>query len=95
MEVDRVLRPEGYWVLSGPPVISKVKSKNQKRDPKEIQNQMEQLIDVFRRLCWVKIAENYPVVIWRKPSNHLQCRQRLQALKIPEFCSSSDPDAAW
>ncbi|KAG7570282.1 S-adenosyl-L-methionine-dependent methyltransferase [Arabidopsis thaliana x Arabidopsis arenosa] len=92
MEVDRVLRPDGYWVLSGPPVASRVKSKNQKRDSKELQNQMEQLNDVFRRLCWEKIAESYPVVIWRKPFNILQCRQRL---KFPGFCSSSDPDAAW
>lgn len=97
MEVDRVLRPEGYWVLSGPPVTSRVKSKNQKRDSKELQNQMEQLNDVLRRLCWEKIAEIYPVVIWRKPSNQfLRCRQRLQALKFPRFCSSSsDPDTAW
>ncbi|ESQ38938.1 hypothetical protein EUTSA_v10001370mg [Eutrema salsugineum] len=96
MEVDRVLRPDGYWVFSGPPVTSMVKSKNQKSVIKDLQKQMEKLNDVFIRLCWEKIAERYPVVIWRKPSNHLQCRQRLkEALTFPGFCSSSDPDAAW
>lgn len=92
MEVDRVLRPGGYWVLSGPPVTSMVKSKNQKRD---LQKEMEKLNDVFRRLCWEKTEERYPVVIWRKPSNHLQCRHKLKALKFPSLCSSGDPDAAW
>ncbi|CAA7050439.1 unnamed protein product [Microthlaspi erraticum] len=96
MELDRVLRPDGYWVLSGPPVTSTVKSKNQKRGSKDLQKEMEKLNDVFTRLCWEKIAERYPVVIWRKPSNHFLCRQRLQkALKFPGFCSCSDPDAAW
>ncbi|KAJ0262547.1 methyltransferase PMT19 [Hirschfeldia incana] len=92
MEVDRVLRPGGYWVLSGPPVTSMVKSKNQKRD---LQKEMEKLNNVFRSLCWEKIAESYPVVIWRKPSNHFQCRHKLKALKFPGLCSSGDPDAAW
>ncbi|XP_013623994.1 PREDICTED: probable methyltransferase PMT19 [Brassica oleracea var. oleracea] len=93
MEVDRVLRPGGYWVLSGPPVTSMVKAKNQKRD---LQKEMEKLNDVFRKLCWEKIAERYPVVIWRKPSNHLQCIKRLKALKFPGRCSSGDdPNAAW
>ncbi|CDY57187.1 BnaCnng31610D, partial [Brassica napus] len=92
MEVDRVLRPGGYWVLSGPPVTSMVKAKNQKRS---LQKEMEKLNDVFRRLCWEKIAERYPVVIWRKPSNHLQCIKRLKALKFPGRCSSGDPNAAW
>lgn len=96
MEVDRVLRPNGYWVLSGPPVTSVVKSKNQKRDFKDLHKEMEQLNDVFKRLCWENIAERYPIVIWRKPCNHFQCRQKLkEALKFPGFCSSSDPDAAW
>lgn len=49
MEVDRVLRPGGYWVLSGPPVTSMVKAKNQKKD---LQKEMEKLNDVFRKLCW-------------------------------------------
>ncbi|CAH8306054.1 unnamed protein product [Eruca vesicaria subsp. sativa] len=92
MEVDRVLRPDGYWVLSGPPVTSMVKPKNQKRD---LQKEMEKLNDVFRSLCWEKFAERYRIVIWRKPSNHLQCRQRLNTLKLPRFCSSGDPDSAW
>ncbi|KFK37159.1 hypothetical protein AALP_AA4G221000 [Arabis alpina] len=96
MEVDRVLRPNGYWVLSGPPVTSLAKSKNQKKDYKDLKMEMEKLNDVFRRLCWEKTVERYPVVIWRKPSNHLHCRQRLkEALQFPRFCSSSDPDAAW
>lgn len=97
MEVDRVLRPNGYWVLSGPPVTSSmIKSKNQKRDFKDLHKEMEKLNDVFRRLCLDKIVERYPIVIWRKPSNLLQCRQRLkEALNFPGFCSSSDLDASW
>uniref|UniRef100_A0A1J3E4J6 Methyltransferase n=1 Tax=Noccaea caerulescens TaxID=107243 RepID=A0A1J3E4J6_NOCCA len=96
MEVDRVLRPDGYWVLSGPPVTSTVKFKNQKRGFKNLQKEMEKLNHVFTRVCWEKIAERYPVVVWRKPSNHLLCTQRLKkALKFPGFCSSSDPDIAW
>ncbi|KAM0899624.1 hypothetical protein ACQ4PT_021148 [Festuca glaucescens] len=37
MEVDRVLRPGGYWVLSGPPINWKVNYKGWQRTKKDLE----------------------------------------------------------
>lgn len=43
VEVDRVLRPGGYWVLSGPPVQWKRFHKGWKRDPRELEREMNEI----------------------------------------------------
>ncbi|XP_010524131.1 PREDICTED: probable methyltransferase PMT19 [Tarenaya hassleriana] len=96
MEVDRILRPGGYMVLSGPPVTHpKVKRKKEGRDSKNSGEEKDMLEEVSRRICWEKISERHPVAIWRKPSNHLHCSQKLQANDSPRFCTSREPEIAW
>ncbi|KAL9436676.1 hypothetical protein AB3S75_022679 [Citrus x aurantiifolia] len=95
MEIDRVLRPGGYWVLSGPPISWKTSYRGWERDAKDLQKEQISLENLATRLCWKKIAERGPIAVWRKPTNHLHCIQKLKALKSPTFCVKSDPDAVW
>ncbi|KAL0327177.1 UNVERIFIED_CONTAM: putative methyltransferase PMT2 [Sesamum angustifolium] len=56
-EVDRVLRPGGYWVLSGPPINWKVNYKAWKRPMEELQEEQRKIEEVAKLLCWEKKAE--------------------------------------
>ncbi len=95
MEIDRILRPGGYWVLSGPPINWRVNFKGWERSTKDLENEQISLEDLARRLCWKKITERGPIAVWRKPSNHMHCIQKLKTWKSPQFYTSPDPDAGW
>lgn len=95
-EIDRVLRPGGYWVLSGPPISWKNSYKGWERKAQELQREQAELEDMARRLCWKKIAERGAIAVWQKPTNHLHCLQRKSKVKdSPPFCQKSDHDAGW
>jgi len=82
MEMDRILRPGGYWVLSGPPIKWRVNYKGWERPAKDLENEQTSLEDLARR-------------VWRKPTNHVHCIQKLKAWKSLQFCSTRDSDAGW
>ncbi|KAA8531354.1 hypothetical protein F0562_006063 [Nyssa sinensis] len=95
MEIDRILRPGGYWVLSGPPINWRVNYKGWQRTQDDLKKEQNSLEDLARRLCWKKITERGPIAVWRKPTNHIHCIQKLKAWKSPNFCAEADPDAGW
>lgn len=95
MEIDRVLRPGGYWIFSGPPIGWKISYKAWERRMKDLEEEQTSLEDLAKRLCWKKVSERGAIVIWRKPINHYQCMQNIRALKSPRFCDANDPDAGW
>lgn len=91
MEVDRVLRPGGYWILSGPPIRWKKYHKGWERTPEDLRHEQDKIEDLARRLCWTKLVEKDDLAVWQKPLTHLLCNS---SNSLP-FCSSSDADAAW
>ncbi|XP_078432330.1 putative methyltransferase PMT17 [Wolffia australiana] len=97
MEVDRVLRPGGYWVLSGPPIRWRKYHKGWERTPEDLRQEQEKIEDLARRLCWRKVIEKDDLAIWQKPIDHLNCLRNRRT--SPNFCSSNsshaDVDAAW
>ena len=62
MEVDRVLRPGGYWILSGPP-----SQENSEAEKKKIE-------ELAESICWEKKYENGDISIWRKKLNPESCQ---------------------
>ncbi|KAF6162685.1 hypothetical protein GIB67_022344 [Kingdonia uniflora] len=95
MEIDRVLRPGGYWVLSGPPIGWRRSSKAWERRAMNLKEEQAVLEDLARQLCWKKIAERGRIAVWRKPTNHVYCINKPKARKSPDFCNTTDPDAGW
>ncbi|XVE81129.1 hypothetical protein DITRI_Ditri15bG0038000 [Diplodiscus trichospermus] len=95
LEIDRVLRPGGYWILSGPPINWRFNYNGWQREPKDLENEQMRLEDLARRLCWKKIAERGPFAVWQKPTNHLHCTQKIKTWKSPQICPKPDPDSAW
>ncbi|KAK6146418.1 hypothetical protein DH2020_020287 [Rehmannia glutinosa] len=87
MEVDRVLRPGGYWVLSGPPINWKTYYRTWKRSKEDLKGEQSRIEELAESLCWEKKYEKGDVAIWRKKVNAKSCKR-----KSANYCQSSDTD---
>ncbi|PPS08352.1 hypothetical protein GOBAR_AA12291 [Gossypium barbadense] len=94
-EVDRILRPGGYWVLSGPPIHWKKFWRGWERTREDLKQEQDAIEDVAKSLCWKKVIEKNDLSVWQKPINHVECLRSKKLLKAPHMCESDDPDTAW
>jgi len=95
IEVDRVLRPGGYWILSGPPIRWKKYWRGWERTEEDLKQEQDAIEEVAKRICWTKVVEKDDLSIWQKPKNHVGCAQTKQIYKTPHMCQSDNPDMAW
>ncbi|KAF5743555.1 methyltransferase PMT15 isoform X1 [Tripterygium wilfordii] len=96
IEVDRVLRPGGYWILSGPPINWKTHWRGWERTKEDLNDEQNVIEKVANSLCWKKVVERKDISIWQKPLNHLACKTTRKMAQSPPFCpASQDPDSAW
>ncbi|GAB2274244.1 hypothetical protein Dimus_009009 [Dionaea muscipula] len=95
IEVDRILRPGGYWILSGPPIHWKKYWRGWERTEEDLKQEQDAIEDVAKRLCWSKVVEKGDLAIWQKPINHIQCIKSRKLYKTPHICKSDNADAAW
>ncbi|OIS99783.1 PREDICTED: probable methyltransferase PMT14 [Nicotiana attenuata] len=91
MEVDRVLRPGGYWILSGPPLNWKIYHKVWNRTIADVKAEQKRIEDFAELLCWEKKYEKGDVAIWRKRINGKSCSRR----KSANICQTKDTDNVW
>lgn len=90
MEVDRVLRPGGYWVLSGPPINWKTYYRTWKRSKEDLKAEQSRIEELAESLCWEKKYEKGDVAIWRKKINANSCNR-----KSANYCKASYNDNLW
>uniref|UniRef100_A0A1D1XD50 Methyltransferase n=2 Tax=Anthurium amnicola TaxID=1678845 RepID=A0A1D1XD50_9ARAE len=95
IEVDRVLRPGGYWILSGPPINWKNHYRGWARTPEDLKEEQDMIEDVARHICWKKVIEKDDLAIWQKPFNHIECRESRKLYKLPHICENDNSDAGW
>ncbi|KAH7295348.1 hypothetical protein KP509_27G043200 [Ceratopteris richardii] len=95
IEVDRVLRPGGYWILSGPPINWKTHWKSWERTKEDLKEEQDSIEDLARRLCWKKVAEKGNLAIWQKPWNHAECVNNRGEDTLPRICQEENADLAW
>ncbi|KAF6154468.1 hypothetical protein GIB67_028360 [Kingdonia uniflora] len=82
-EVDRLLRPGGYLIISGPPV-----------QWSKLDKEWADLQSVARALCYELIVVDGNTVIWKKPSTE-SCFPNQNEFGL-ELCSEADdPSYAW
>lgn len=94
MEVDRVLRPGGYWVLSGPPIHWKANYKSWQRSKEDLQEEQRNIEETAKLLCWEKKYEKGEIAIWQKRVNAESCTKRQDDSRV-NFCKSGDADDVW
>lgn len=75
MEVDRVVRPGGYWILSGPPINWKTYYNTWKRSKDELEKEQKKIEELAELLCWEKKYEKGDIAIWRKKINANSCKR--------------------
>ncbi|KAH7373795.1 hypothetical protein KP509_17G075300 [Ceratopteris richardii] len=81
LEVDRLLRPGAYFVLSGPPV-----------QWSKQENEWRSLQDFARNMCYEMLFVEGNTAIWQKPLNHSCLIRRKQV----HLCNKKDdPNASW
>ncbi|KAE8693815.1 putative methyltransferase PMT2 [Hibiscus syriacus] len=95
IEVDRVLRPGGYWILSGPPINWEKYWKGWNRTAGDLKSEQSLIETVARSLCWKKLVQRDDFAIWQKPTNHIHCKANRKVFKRPRFCQAQNPDSAW
>lgn len=81
VEMDRLLRPGGYFVLSGPPV-------NWVGKERDFELLQELIVE---KLCFAPVAIDDKTAIWKKPMN-ASC---VNVNYILSSCKDDDPDNAW
>ncbi|XP_061340131.1 probable methyltransferase PMT15 isoform X2 [Gastrolobium bilobum] len=94
-EVDRVLRPGGYWILSGPPINWQKHWKGWERTRESLNNEQDEIENVAKSLCWKKLIQKDDLAIWQKPTNHIHCKVKRKIFTNRPFCEAQDPDTAW
>ncbi|KAL0002557.1 hypothetical protein SO802_016338 [Lithocarpus litseifolius] len=95
IEVDRILRPGGYWILSGPPINWEKHWKGWNRTQQDLKAEQTGIENVAKSLCWKKLKQKDDLAIWQKPTNHIHCKINRKVFKKPQFCQAQDPDKAW
>ncbi|QHO12002.1 putative methyltransferase [Arachis hypogaea] len=94
IEVDRVLRPGGYWVLSGPPINWKASYRNWQRPKEELEEEQRKIEEVAKLLCWEKKSEEAEIAIWQKTMDTESCRSRQEESGV-NFCETTDVNDVW
>uniref|UniRef100_A0A6P4BCQ6 Methyltransferase n=1 Tax=Ziziphus jujuba TaxID=326968 RepID=A0A6P4BCQ6_ZIZJJ len=90
MEVDRVLRPGGFWILSGPPINWKTYYKTWNRTKADLNAEQRKIEEIAELLCWEKKYEKGDIAIWRKKINAKSCRR-----KSVNTCATENADDVW
>ncbi|KAF5482423.1 hypothetical protein F2P56_002995 [Juglans regia] len=86
LELDRLLRPGGYFVYSSPEAYA------QDEEDLRIWKEMSGLVE---RMCWKIAAKRNQTVIWVKPLTN-DCYMEREPGTQPPLCrSDNDPDAVW
>ncbi|KAJ3673361.1 hypothetical protein LUZ60_006735 [Juncus effusus] len=88
MEIDRVLRPGGFWILSGPPINWKNNFKHWKREKEDLEKEQKKIEKFAEILCWEKVSEVNQTAIWRKREGDL-CGD------LVKICEEGNEDDVW
>nr|CAD1836169.1 unnamed protein product [Ananas comosus var. bracteatus] len=86
LEVDRLLRPGGYFAYSSPEAYA------QDEEDLRIWKEMSSLVE---RMCWKVASKRNQTVIWVKPLNNDCYMSREPGMKPPLCRTNDDPDAVW
>jgi len=95
IEVDRILRPGGFWIFSGPPINWEAHWKGWNRTIEDLRSEQSTIEAIAKSLCWKKLKQKGDIAVWQKPTNHVHCKKNRKVFKKPRFCNARDPDQAW
>lgn len=96
LEVHRVLRPGGFWVLSGPPVNYENRWRGWNTTIEEQKSDYEKLQELLTSMCFKLYNKKDDIAVWQKLSDS-SCYKKLEAPDTypPKCDDGTEPDSAW
>lgn len=97
MEIHRILRPGGFWVLSGPPVNYEHRWRGWNTTIEVQRSDYEKLQELLTSLCFKLYNKKDDIAVWQKASDN-SCYNKIanNAEAYPPKCDDSlEPDSAW
>lgn len=84
-EVDRILRPKGYFVYSAPPAY---------RSDKNFPQEWKLILNFTSSMCWELVAHEVQTAIWQKTADRF-CQLKYAQNGAPLCHNEDDPDKSW
>ena len=97
MEIHRILRPGGFWALSGPPVNYENRWKGWNTTAEEQKSNLDQLKSLLTNMCFKFYGQKEDIAVWQKSQDNA-CYEKLYSgpKHYPPKCDDgTDPDEAW
>ncbi|XP_057521826.1 probable methyltransferase PMT21 isoform X2 [Amaranthus tricolor] len=97
MEIHRILRPGGFWILSGPPVNYENRWRGWNTTVEAQRSDYEKLQELLTSMCFKLFSKKDDIAVWRKASDNSCYDTKLaNPDAYPPKCDDSmEPDAAW
>ncbi|KAL0407984.1 UNVERIFIED_CONTAM: putative methyltransferase PMT20 [Sesamum radiatum] len=96
LEIHRILRPGGFWVLSGPPVNYERRWRGWNTTIEVQRADYEKLQDLLTSMCFELYNKKGDIAVWQKLSDK-SCYKKLEAPDYypPKCDDGNEPDSAW
>ncbi|WOG90011.1 hypothetical protein DCAR_0209252 [Daucus carota subsp. sativus] len=96
LEVHRILRPGGFWVLSGPPVNYENRWRGWNTTIEDQKSDYEKLQELLTTMCFKLFDKKDDIAVWQKSSDN-NCYKQLDSVDIypPKCDDGTEPDSAW
>ncbi|KAF3643662.1 putative methyltransferase PMT21 [Capsicum annuum] len=96
LEVHRILRPGGFWVLSGPPVNYQRGWRGWNTTIEEQKSDYDKLQELLTSMCFKLFNKKDDIAVWQKLSDN-SCYKKLDNPdSYPSKCDDgTEPDSAW
>ncbi|XP_054791908.1 probable methyltransferase PMT21 [Prosopis cineraria] len=94
-EIHRILRPGGFWVLSGPPVNYERRWRGWNTTVEEQRSDYNKLQELLTSLCFKLYNKKEDIAVWQKIADN-KCYDNLGPESYPPKCDDGlEPDSAW
>ncbi|KAH7835810.1 hypothetical protein Vadar_030082 [Vaccinium darrowii] len=96
LEIHRILRPGGFWILSGPPVNYENRWRGWNTTIEDQKSDYEKLQDLLASMCFTLYNKKDDIAVWQK-SNDNTCYSKLAIPDAypPKCDDGTEPDSAW
>ncbi|KAJ8513517.1 hypothetical protein OPV22_003951 [Ensete ventricosum] len=95
LEIHRILRPGGFWVLSGPPINYENRWHGWNTTVEEQKADFDKLKKLLTSMCFKLYNKKDDIAVWQKSADN-NCYDQLTPSSYPAKCDDSmDPDSAW
>ncbi|CAI8608843.1 unnamed protein product [Vicia faba] len=94
LEIHRILRPGGFWVLSGPPINYERRWRGWDTTIEEQKSNFEKLQELLTSLCFELYNKKGDIAVWQKSRDSVCYKNRTKDAYPPKCDDSLEADSA-